>query len=76
MAPLKRIVTDAKGKFDFGALSPGHYTLVIEETEWPHSDWFNLEVKGPRNPSGSVTIDVSPVSPDCKGGHEFIVNAN
>jgi hypothetical protein len=76
MVPLKSVVTDADGNFDFGALSAGHYTLIVEEEKWPQSDWFDVEVKGPSNPKESVTIDISPVTPDCKGGHEFIVNAN
>ncbi len=76
MVPLRSVVTDTDGKFDFGALSAGHYTLIVEEEKWPHSDWFDVEVKGPPNPKESVTIDISPVTPDCKGGHEFIVNTN
>jgi hypothetical protein len=35
-----------------------------------------MEIKGPPNPKESETIDISPVSPDCKGGHEFIVKLN
>jgi hypothetical protein len=76
MLLLKSVTTDTDRKFDFGALSAGHYTLIVKEEKWPHSDWFYVEVKGPSNSTASVTIDVSPFTPDCKGGHEFIVNAN
>jgi hypothetical protein len=59
---------DNEGKFDFGPLGTGHYTLIIDD-----EDWFDVEVKQLPQVTESVTIDVSPVSPDCTGGHEFIV---
>lgn len=69
MPPIVRTVeTDAEGTFDFGPLRPGHYTLVIED-----EDSFDVEVKESPQVTKSVTIDVSTVSPDCTGGHEFIV---
>jgi hypothetical protein len=74
--PVKSVNTDAHGKFDLGAIKPGHYTLRIDEEKWPHSDFFDVEIKGPPNPKESETIDISPVSPDCKAGHEFIVKLN
>ena len=73
--PVKSANSDTDGKFDFGAIRPGHYTLRIDEGKRPHSDFF-VEIKGPPNPKESETIDISPVSPDCKGGHEFIVKLN
>jgi hypothetical protein len=76
MVPLKSVVTDTNGKFDFGALTAGHYTLIVDQGKWRQSDWFDVEVKGPPKPSESVTVDISPFAPDCKGGHEFIVSAN
>jgi hypothetical protein len=67
--PIIRMVeTDGEGGFDFGPLVPGHYTLIIEG-----EDLFDVEVKESPQVTESVTIDVSPVSPDCAGGHEFIV---
>ncbi len=74
--PLKSVVADSEGKFDFGPIRPGHYTLRIDEEKWPHSDLFDVEVKSPPNQKESETIDISPVSPDCTGGHEFIVKVN
>jgi transposase len=63
--------TDERGGFDFGALREGHYTLVID---WPaeYSNLFDVEIKKLPTETSSVEIDVSPVDPDCTGGHEFI----
>jgi hypothetical protein len=33
---------------------------------------FDIEVTDARKATNSITIDVSPVQPDCSGGHEFI----
>jgi hypothetical protein len=69
MPPIvKTIETDANGVFDFGPLRTGHYTLEIKG-----EDWFDVEIKDLPQATESVTIDVSPVSPDCTGGHEFNV---
>lgn len=65
---IKTVETDDRGSFDFGPLSIGHYTLRIDG-----NDSFDVEVKGLPRVTDSVTIDVSPVHPDCTGGHEFIV---
>jgi hypothetical protein len=64
---VKTVETDDHGIFDFGPLKIGHYTLRIDD------DWFDVEVKELPRITVSVTIDVSPIHPDCKGGHEFIV---
>jgi hypothetical protein len=69
--PIKSIETDKDGAFDFGALPRGHYTLLIE-APWG-TDRFDVEVTQLQQITESVMIDVSPVYPDCKGGHEFIV---
>jgi len=74
--PVKSVVANGDGKFDFGSLKPGHYYLRIEDEKGPLSAWFQVEVKGPQNPNESETIDISPVHPDCNGGHEFIVKRN
>jgi hypothetical protein len=66
---------DGGGNFDFATLSSGHYTLIIEDPAWGSSDSFDVEIKNLEHRTASVTIDVSPVQPDCKGGHEFIVDA-
>jgi len=62
---------DKNGRFDFGVLREGHYTLVID---WPteYANFFDVEVKRLPAETSSVTIDVSPVDPGCNGGHEFI----
>src|SRR6266568_731045 len=65
---VKTIETDDRGSFDFGPLKLGHYTLRIDD-----NDLFEVEVKDLSRKTESVTIDVSPINPDCKGGHEFLV---
>jgi hypothetical protein len=65
---IKTVETDGKGMFDFGPLQTGHYTLAIDD-----QDSFDVEIKELPQVTDSVTIDVSPVYPDCTGGHEFIV---
>jgi hypothetical protein len=68
MPPIVKMVeTDGDGMFDFGPLQAGHYTLTIDD-----EDSFDVEVKELPQVTESVTIDVSPVYPDCTGGHEFI----
>lgn len=74
--PVKVVLTNADGKFDFGVLKPGHYYLRIDDENGSLSDLFLVEVKGQPNPKESQTIDISPVHPDCSGGHEFIVKTN
>jgi hypothetical protein len=68
---VKAVKTDEHGRFDFGELPRGHYTLVID---WPseYAEWFDVEITNLPTPTTSVRIDVSPVYPDCTGGHEFI----
>jgi hypothetical protein len=68
---IKTVSADDSGRFDFGAVKPGHYTLAIDDGQF--SDSFDVEIKAQGPPTVSVMIDVSPVSPDCKGGHKFIV---
>jgi len=68
MLLVKTIETDDSGSFDFGPLKLGHYMLRIDD-----NDLFDVEVKDLPRKTESVTIDVSPISPDCKGGHEFLV---
>lgn len=76
LVPLKTTTTGEDGKFDFGAVEPGHYYLEVDDKAGSLYDWFEIEVKGPVNPKESVIIDISPIQPDCSGGHEFIVKAN
>ena len=65
---MKRVETDDRGSFDFGPLKLGHYTLRIDD-----KDLFDVEIKDLPQKTESVTIDISPISPDCTGGHEFLV---
>lgn len=72
-APVKTVVTDSGGKFDFGLLKPGHYFLKIDDETGPLSGLFQIEVKHVGNQKEFEIVDISPVHPDCSGGHEFIV---
>jgi hypothetical protein len=69
---VKAVTTNEDGKFDFGVVPVGHYTLLID---WPaeSSESFDVEIRKLPAETSSVKIDVSPVDPDCSGGHEFIV---
>jgi hypothetical protein len=71
MPELSSVQADESGRFDFGNLGPGHYTLVVERGDLV--GWFDVEVKARVPETEAVLIDISPVFPDCKGGHEFIV---
>ncbi len=66
---VKLAKTDLYGRFDFGGLPKGHYTLVIQGQDI--YDMYDVEVLSPPKPFDSVVIDVSPNYPDCTGGHEF-----
>lgn len=66
---VKAVETDDRGMFDFGPVNTGHYTLVIGDR-----DSFDVELKAnPTRRTETLLIDVSPVFPDCTGGHELIV---
>jgi hypothetical protein len=65
---VKTVNSDDHGNFDFGQLEIGHYALRIDD-----NDVFDVELKDLSRITASVTIDVSPIHPDCKGSHEFIV---
>jgi hypothetical protein len=53
---------------------PGHYYLDIDDEKGGLFDEFQVEVMSSQRPTESETIDISPVQPDCSGGHEFMVN--
>jgi len=63
---IKTVETGDYGNFDFGVLAAGHYTLMIGG-----GTLFDVEIKEMPRATESVTIDISPVYPDCTGGHEF-----
>lgn len=69
---VKTIRADDHGRFDFGTVPAGHYMLFIDGGG-NLSDWFDVEIRSLPHPTDYVTIDISPVSPDCSGGHMFVV---
>ena len=68
---VKAVRTNQHGAFDFGELNAGHYTLAIDSPVG--YDLFDVEITNLPRRTASVTIDVSPVWPDCTGGHELLV---
>ena len=73
MPVVKGVIADEHGNFDFAALDPGHYTLIVDDEKWGSSQSFDVEVKSLPKETESVVIDISPNFPDCKGGHTFTV---
>jgi hypothetical protein len=69
--PVATAKTDSHGGFDFGALPTGHYLLEIA-INGSGVDWFDVEITTKVKRTESVLIDISPIAPDCSGGHEFI----
>jgi hypothetical protein len=72
LVQVARRVADKQGYFDFGNLKQGHYILVIDGGQGLRQE-FDVEITSKVPATKNITIDVSPVFPDCKGGHEFIV---
>jgi hypothetical protein len=70
--PLFTKFSDDKGIFDFGQIPDGRYTLLIS-TEW-NDDEYAVEITQKVHKSDLIKIDISPVNPDCTGGHEFLIN--
>jgi len=69
------IKTDSHGRFDFGAIPNGHYSLAIDVKDSDRmGGWFDVEVNDTVTPTKDIVVDVSPIHPDCTGGHEFIEN--
>jgi len=63
---------DDGGRFNFNSIQEGHYILIVEAKDLGEQR-FDVEVTPRTKATTSVLIDVSPVRPDCTGGHEFIV---
>jgi hypothetical protein len=76
ISELKKIAavqTDSHGEFDFGKVPVGHYYLNIDSKGSDIlKDWFEVEITENVKPTDSILIDISPIRPDCSGGHEFI----
>jgi hypothetical protein len=69
------IKADSHGNFDFGAIPKGHYSLAIDVKDSDRmGGWFDVEVTDAVKPTKDIVVDVSPIAPDCTGGHEFIEN--
>src|ERR1039458_3402743 len=70
---LKRVAaikTDSYGDFDFGDIPKGHYSLDINVTGSDRlGGWFDVEITDSVKTTKNITIDVSPITPECTGGH-------
>jgi hypothetical protein len=67
------VTTNEDGDFDFGSIPKGHYFLnIIVKDSDRLGGLFDVEVTDVVKATKNITIDVSPILPDCTGGHEFI----
>jgi len=70
---IASVATDKHGYFDFGLIPKGHYFLhIIVKDSDRLGGLFDVEITDAVKPTKNVEIDVSPIHPDCSGGHEFI----
>jgi|1185.fasta_scaffold66622_2 hypothetical protein len=69
---VAQVTAGSNGRFDFGSLATGHYILTVVGGNL--SDEFDVEALPARTKPQQVLIDISPVYPDCQGGHNFIVS--
>ena len=62
---LKRVAVvkaDRKGRFDFGTIPKGHYSLAIQVSGSDRmGGWFDVEITDSVKATKSITIDVSPI---------------
>jgi len=70
---IAKVRTDDHGNFDFGPIPKGHYFLdIIVKGSDSLGGLFDVEVTDTVKATKNITIDISPIHPDCTGGHEFI----
>ena len=70
---IATVTVDAHGNFDFGQIPKGHYVLTVKvKNPDLMGGFFEIEVTDTVKATKSITIDVSPIHPDCTGGHEFV----
>lgn len=70
--PLKIVHSDEKGRFDFGTLREGRYFVRFDDSHH-FEDGFNVEIQPAAPATHSILVDISPIYPSCKGGHEFLI---
>jgi phage major head subunit gpT-like protein len=70
---LAQAIANSSGEFDFGALKEGHYTLQVKGQGL--GDGFDVEITNKVPATKQITIDISPIAPDCTGGHEIEVQS-
>ena len=65
--------TNSAGDFEFKGVQEGHYLLVIDGGSL--HDSFEVEITSKVRPTKSILIDISPIYPDCTGGHEMEISS-
>jgi hypothetical protein len=70
---IASVKTDDHGNFDFGPIPKGHYFLnIVVKGSDRLGGLFDVEVTDSVRATKGITIDISPIHPDCTGGHEFL----
>ncbi len=67
------VTVSSDGKFDFGSVPKGHYSIGVSvKNSNRMGGLFYVEVTDKVKATDKITLDVSPINPDCTGGNEFI----
>jgi hypothetical protein len=73
LKPVAALQAAVHGNFDFGSIPNGHDSLSLEVKDSDRmGGFFDVEVTDAVKNTKHVTIDASPIQPDCTSGHEFI----
>jgi hypothetical protein len=70
---LAQTVSDKAGEFEFGTLKEGRYALHIKGSGM--DDWFAVEITNKALATKRIMVDISPIHPDCSGGHAILIEA-
>src|SRR6266571_2566185 len=68
---LAQTVSDKAGEFEFKALKEGRYTFHIKGSGM--DDWFAVEITNKTPATKRIMVDISPIHPDCSGGHTILI---
>lgn len=65
---IATVTSDAHGNFEFRQIPKGHYVLTVKVKD-PDliGGFFEVEITDKVQTTKSITIDVSPIHPDCTG---------
>ena len=71
--PLAQTVSDKAGEFAFGPLKDGRYAFHVKGSGM--DDWFVVEIANKPPATKRIMVDISPIHPDCSGGHAILIQA-